>query len=92
MPNHWARSQRFQCQHGHKLVNYQFQPLGTISKASMSTRTQARKLLIPNHLARSQRFQCQHGHTIDAKPIGPISSARSFNRGTNYSLTESVLT
>ena len=36
--------------------------MGTISEASMSTGTQARKLSMPNQWARSQRLQCQRGH------------------------------
>ena len=41
IPNQWAQSHRLQCQHGHKLQTINSKPMGTISSASNSTRTQA---------------------------------------------------
>ena len=39
--NQWAESQRLQCQQEHKDVTINAKPKGTISKALMSTETQA---------------------------------------------------
>ena len=48
-----ARSHGLQCQQGHKHITINAKPMGTISWASMSTRTQARN------------YQCQtNGHDL----------------------------
>ena len=47
MPNQ-AQLVIYQCQHGHKLENYQCQTQAQSCQLSMSTRTQARKLSMPN--------------------------------------------
>ena len=65
MPNQWARSHRLRCQHGHKLQTINAKPMGSLSWASMSTRTQA-----PN-------YQCKtNGHDLIGFDVNTDTSSK----------------
>ena len=72
----------YQCQHGHKLANYQYQTQAQSLQLSMSTWTQACKLSMPTTEHDLVSYQCQHVHKLvnyQCPPLKMISSAINVN-------------